>query len=156
MEGEATVQAAVGTVVEGRVDIGGEIPVGAYKSEAESTGGDEVGGEASDFAPSDRGEAPLVNKPGQDFKGEDDIASYGRDEAGEPDDPAGIVEAVDEDGSKAGVGEEQFQGVVCDRVARGKAGLRGKASRMSLSWSMELGQDRVHLWRPVVRGHLRA
>ena len=122
LEGEASVRATVGTVVEGRVDIGGEIPVGADKGEAERAGGDKVGGEASDLAPSGLGEAPFVNKSGQDFEGEDDIASHRRDEAGEADDSAGIVKAVNKDDGKAGVGEEQFQSVVGDRVAGGKVG----------------------------------
>ena len=64
----------------------------------------------------------LIDEPSEDFEGEDDIAPHARDEAGEADDPAGIVETVEEDGCKAGVGEEQFQGVVGDRVAGGKAG----------------------------------
>ena len=64
----------------------------------------------------------MTNRASQGFESEKEITVDRGDEAGEADDPAGIVKVLEEDRAVGAGGiKKQLQGVVCDWVAGRKA-----------------------------------
>ncbi len=81
MQRVATPGAPLRAVGKGRVDVGGELPIGTAQGGAQLPRADEVGGHAADYAPSVHGEAPLVDTAGEDLEGELEVGAHGRDGA---------------------------------------------------------------------------